>query len=112
MAEQLIESMSDEWKPADYRDEFRDRLRKVIEKRMKSKGVVSAEPKTKPTMPRERRHQRGRFHVAAAEEPGQQEAHAGEKCAGKDHKDRTQGGIRQDCHRSKKEVISEEDRQA
>jgi DNA end-binding protein Ku len=40
MAEQLIESMSDEWTPADYRDEFRDRLRKVIEKRMKSKGVV------------------------------------------------------------------------
>jgi DNA end-binding protein Ku len=34
MAEQLIESMSDEWNPADYRDEFRDRLRKVIEKRM------------------------------------------------------------------------------
>jgi DNA end-binding protein Ku len=41
MAEQLIESMSDEWKPNDYRDEFRDRLRKVIEKRMKSKGVVT-----------------------------------------------------------------------
>jgi DNA end-binding protein Ku len=41
MAEQLIESMSDEWKPDDYRDEFRDRLRKVIEKRMKSKGVVT-----------------------------------------------------------------------
>jgi DNA end-binding protein Ku len=43
MAEQLIESMSDDWNPADYRDEFRDRLRKVIEQRMKSKGVVSAE---------------------------------------------------------------------
>jgi DNA end-binding protein Ku len=41
MAEQLIDSMSDEWKPDDYRDEFRDRLRKVIEKRMKSKGVVT-----------------------------------------------------------------------
>lgn len=41
MAKQLIESMSDEWKPADYRDEFRDRLRKVIEKRMKSKGLVT-----------------------------------------------------------------------
>lgn len=41
MAEQLIESMSDEWKPDDYRDEFRDRLRKVIEKRMKSKGLVT-----------------------------------------------------------------------
>jgi DNA end-binding protein Ku len=41
MAEQLIDSMSDDWKPADYRDEFRDRLRKVIEKRLKSKGVVT-----------------------------------------------------------------------
>jgi DNA end-binding protein Ku len=33
--------MSDEWKPADYRDDYRDRLRKVIEKRLKSKGVVT-----------------------------------------------------------------------
>lgn len=41
MAEQLIESMSDEWKPTGYRDEFRDRLRKVIEKRLKSKGLVT-----------------------------------------------------------------------
>jgi DNA end-binding protein Ku len=41
MAEQLIDSMSGEWKPDDYRDEFRDRLRKVIEKRLKSKGVVT-----------------------------------------------------------------------
>jgi DNA end-binding protein Ku len=40
MAEQLIDSMSGEWKPDDYRDEFRDRLRKVIGKRLKSKGVV------------------------------------------------------------------------
>jgi DNA end-binding protein Ku len=42
MAEALIESMSEEWTPADYRDEFRDRLRKVIEKRLKSNGVVTA----------------------------------------------------------------------
>ena len=40
MAEQLIDSMSGDWKPDDYRDEFRDRLRKVIEKRLKSKGAV------------------------------------------------------------------------
>ncbi|WP_201312990.1 Ku protein [Dyella sp. EPa41] len=40
MAEQLIESMSDAWQPDSFRDEFRERLRKVIEKRMKSKGVV------------------------------------------------------------------------
>jgi DNA end-binding protein Ku len=51
MAEQLVESMSDEWNPADYRDEFRDRLRKVIEKRMKSRGVVSPEPEDEADMP-------------------------------------------------------------
>ena len=43
MAEALIESMSDEWNPADYKDEFRERLRKVIEKRLKSNGVVTAD---------------------------------------------------------------------
>ena len=42
MAEQLIESMASTWKPDDYRDEFRERLHKVIEKRLKQKGVVVA----------------------------------------------------------------------
>lgn len=41
MAEQLIDSMSGEWTPGDYQDEFRDRLRKVIEKRLKSRGVIT-----------------------------------------------------------------------
>jgi DNA end-binding protein Ku len=41
MAGDLIESMSGEWKPGDYRDEFRDKLRKVIEKRLKTKGVTT-----------------------------------------------------------------------
>lgn len=43
MAEQLIDSMSGEWKPGDYQDEFRARLHKVIEKRLKQKGVVTPE---------------------------------------------------------------------
>jgi len=38
MASQLIESMSGKWAPADYRDDFRDRLRKVIDKRISQKG--------------------------------------------------------------------------
>lgn len=42
MAEQLIEAMSGAWKPGDYKDEFRARLSKVIEKRMKTKGRVKA----------------------------------------------------------------------
>ncbi len=41
MATQLIESMAGKWKPDEYKDEFRDRLQKVIEKRMKSDGLVS-----------------------------------------------------------------------
>ena len=42
MAEQLVKSMSGTWKPGDYKDEFRARLSKVIEKRMKTKGVVKS----------------------------------------------------------------------
>ncbi len=41
MARQLIESMATSWKPSDYKDEFRAKLHKAIEKRMKSKGVVT-----------------------------------------------------------------------
>jgi DNA end-binding protein Ku len=41
MARSLIESMSGKWQPGDYRDEFRENLRKVIEKRLKSKGVTA-----------------------------------------------------------------------
>jgi DNA end-binding protein Ku len=50
MAEQLIESMSGKWTPGDYKDEFRARLTKVIQKRMKSKGVVKAidQPRDQP----------------------------------------------------------------
>jgi DNA end-binding protein Ku len=51
MAEQLIDSMSGEWKPDDYRDEFRHRLRKVIEKRLKSKGVVTPPTDADADMP-------------------------------------------------------------
>jgi DNA end-binding protein Ku len=39
-SEQLIETMSTEWKPHDYQDEFRERLQKVIKERMKAHGVV------------------------------------------------------------------------
>jgi DNA end-binding protein Ku len=42
MARQLIESMAGEWTPDAYRDEFRERLHGVIEKRLKQKGVVEA----------------------------------------------------------------------
>lgn len=41
MASELIESMSGEWKPDEYRDEFREKLSRAIEKRLKSKGVTT-----------------------------------------------------------------------
>ena len=39
-SEQLIETMSSEWDPDAYHDEFRERLQKVIQERMKADGVV------------------------------------------------------------------------
>jgi DNA end-binding protein Ku len=41
MARQLVQSMADDWKPEDFRDEFKERLSAVIEKRLKSKGLVT-----------------------------------------------------------------------
>lgn len=42
-SEQLIESMSADWKPDRYKDDFRAKLHQVIKKRMKSEGVVKKE---------------------------------------------------------------------
>ena len=39
IAQQLINSMSGEWDPSQYRDEFRSRLTKVIEERLRHKGA-------------------------------------------------------------------------
>ena len=41
MAKQLIGSMSGEWQPGDYKDEFRGRLEAVIRRKMKSKGALA-----------------------------------------------------------------------
>lgn len=41
MASQLIESMAGDWKPEEFRDEFKKRLDTVIEDRLKAKGLVS-----------------------------------------------------------------------
>lgn len=41
MAEQLIESMTGKWNPREYKDEFRERLSKVIDDRLRSKGKIS-----------------------------------------------------------------------
>ncbi|MEA9481165.1 Ku protein [Xanthomonas campestris] len=38
MAKQLIESMSGEWQPEDYHDEFRGKLEQILRKRIQAKG--------------------------------------------------------------------------
>ncbi|RDZ28683.1 Ku protein [Lysobacter silvisoli] len=51
MAEQLIESMSGEWKPESYKDDFRQRLHKVIEQRVKAKKVVRRKDAPEESLP-------------------------------------------------------------
>ncbi|MFZ5656555.1 MAG: Ku protein [Pseudomonadota bacterium] len=43
MAEMLMESMTEEWKPANYRDEFRERLSEVIKLRIKQTQTAHIE---------------------------------------------------------------------
>ena len=51
MAVQLIEAMSGDWSPSEYRDEFRERLEKVIRERIKSKGAVAKDDEDEREMP-------------------------------------------------------------
>jgi DNA end-binding protein Ku len=44
MAQALIDSMAGDWAPGNYQDEFRARLHKVIEKRVKAKGGTVPKP--------------------------------------------------------------------
>jgi len=50
MATALLESMAGEWNPSEYKDEFRSKLRKIIEDRVKKKGktVAIEEPGEEP----------------------------------------------------------------
>lgn len=50
MAEQLVTSMETPWQPAGYRDEFREKLSKAIEARVKKKGATT---RVKPEAARE-----------------------------------------------------------
>jgi DNA end-binding protein Ku len=43
MAEMLMESMTEDWQPADYKDEFRERLSEVIKQRIKQKKTAHIE---------------------------------------------------------------------
>mgnify|MGYP000344261258 CR=1 FL=1 len=48
MAQQLVESMTAKWQPKQYKDEFRAKLSKVIQKRLKRKGAKVQAPKEEP----------------------------------------------------------------
>jgi len=52
MAESLVKSMIGEWKPHQYHDDFRERLSKVIEARIKAKGGVRAPAAEEAAMPK------------------------------------------------------------
>jgi len=52
MAETLVKSMVGEWNPDEYHDDFRDRLTKVIEARIKAKGGVRAPAAEEVAMPK------------------------------------------------------------
>src|SRR5689334_5253318 len=49
MAQQLIDSMSGPWKPADFRDTYTDRVNKLIKAKSKGKEVKAADPAPEPT---------------------------------------------------------------
>jgi DNA end-binding protein Ku len=52
MAETLVKSMVGKWKPGEYHDDFRERLTKVIEARIKAKGGVRAPAAEEAAMPK------------------------------------------------------------
>ena len=52
MAETLVKSMVGEWNPDEYHDDFRERLTKVIEARIKAKGGVRAPSAEEVAMPK------------------------------------------------------------
>ena len=49
MAQQLIDSMSGPWKPADFRDTYTDRVNKLIKAKHKGKEIKTAAPAPDPT---------------------------------------------------------------
>lgn len=50
MANALVDAMAGDWNPAEYKDEFRERLSAVIDKRVKSKGAVRKRAESEPAV--------------------------------------------------------------
>jgi DNA end-binding protein Ku len=53
MAESLVKSMIGKWQPEEYHDDFRERLVKVIEERVKAKGVVRTPSAAETELPKD-----------------------------------------------------------
>jgi DNA end-binding protein Ku len=53
MAESLVKSMIGKWQPEKYHDDFRERLVKVIEERVKAKGVVRTPSAAETELPKD-----------------------------------------------------------
>jgi DNA end-binding protein Ku len=51
MARQLIDSMTVAWDPAQYHNDFRERMQAMIEQRMKTKGLVSKPEPSEAALP-------------------------------------------------------------
>jgi len=49
MAQQLIDSLSGPWRPADFRDTYTDRVNALIEEKKAGKEITAAEPAPEPT---------------------------------------------------------------
>ncbi|GID31946.1 non-homologous end joining protein Ku [Paractinoplanes brasiliensis] len=49
MAQQLIDSMSGPWKPADFRDTYTDRVKDLVKAKAKGEKVKTADPAPEPT---------------------------------------------------------------
>jgi len=54
MAERLVESMMGKWQPEKYRDEYRDDLMKIIDRKVES-GKTKVVETAMPAAPREQR---------------------------------------------------------
>ena len=52
MAEQLIDSLTADFDPSAYRDEYREELLALIERKAEGKEIVTARPPRSPSRPR------------------------------------------------------------
>ncbi len=74
MASQLIDSMTTKWNPESYKDEFRSKLRRIIDDQIarQSGKKVKAPRAAEETEARRRYDERRGFHGASEAQPGKE----------------------------------------